>query len=272
MYKFIVSDLDGTLLNNERVLSTKTKETLDNMQRLNKSLIIATGRSFPLIPKEFFDIGCLKYIIGFNGAVIYDNYQKKTIYECSIKKETSLEILRCTNDLNLSIQLLFKDFLVFKDTSLNRKFCELFMDSFALKNKEFSTDLIKTVLEHEDNVFKFDIFGSEKDIEETYKRLSSNKDIHVVLCDPINIEITSKDVSKGKSLELIKKQSGLEKTDFLCFGDSGNDLSMKTEGFSFVAVNNAELIVKDNADYIIGNNYDNAVAKEIDKLIENNRL
>lgn len=272
MYKFIVSDLDGTLLNKDRALSFETKKTLDEMHKLNKSLIIATGRSYPLIPKEFFDIECLKYVICFNGAVIYDKYDKKTIYECSIKKEISLEILKITDDLNLSIQLLFKDILIFKDTPLNRKYCGLFMDSFALKDKEFSTDLIKTILEREDNVFKFDIFGSEKDIEEAYKRLSSNKNIHVVLCDPINIEITSKGVSKGKSIELLMNHLGLDKSDFLCFGDSGNDLSMKSEGFSFVAVNNAEMIVKENADYIIGNNYDDAVAKEINKLIANNRL
>ena len=272
MYKFIVSDLDGTLLNKDRDLSSRTKKTLDNMYKLNKSLIIATGRSFPLIPNKFFDIDCLKYIIGFNGAVIYDNYYKKTIYECLIKKEVCVEILKTIDDLNLSIQLLFKDVLIFKDTPLNRKYCKLFMDSFALKSKEFSTNLTKTILEHDDNVFKFDIFGSEKDIEEAYKRLSSNNDIHVVLCDPINIEITSKNVSKGKSIELVMNRLGLEKSDFLCFGDSGNDLSMKYEGFSFVAVSNAEAIVKENADYVIGSNYDDAVAKEIDKLIENKRL
>lgn len=53
MYKFIVSDLDGTLLNSDRALSSKTKNTLSYMHKLNKSLIIATGRSYPLIPNEF---------------------------------------------------------------------------------------------------------------------------------------------------------------------------------------------------------------------------
>ena len=89
MYKFIVSDLDGTLLNSDRALSSKTKNTLSYMHKLNKSLIIATGRSYPLIPNEFFDIECLKYVICFNGAAIYDNCLKKTIYECSIKKNQS---------------------------------------------------------------------------------------------------------------------------------------------------------------------------------------
>ncbi len=272
MYKYVVSDLDSTLLDKDRCLSSKTKETLNRMYKLDKQLIIATGRSFPLIPSEFFDIECLKYVIAFNGAVIYDNNRKKIIYENPIKNEISLEILKTTNDLNLSVQLLFKDILVFKETPLNRKFCDLFMNAFALKDKKFSSDLEKTILESGENVYKFDIFGDENSIKEAYQRLSTNKLINIVICDPTNIEITSDGVSKGKSIDKLAKSLNLKKSDFICFGDSGNDLSMKFEGFSFVAVKNAELEVKENADYIIDNNYDDGVAKEIDKLIESGCL
>ena len=269
MYKFIVCDLDGNLLNNKRSLGFETVETLDKMFRLNKSLIIATGRSYSLIPDELFEIKCLKYLIGCNGAVIYDKIQNKTIYEHSIEKEISLKIIESTNDLELSIQLLFIDEIIANDTEINNKMLDVFVKSYGLKTKKISNDINKTIFESNKNVLKFDIFGKEKNIKEAYMRLHLEKSIEVALCGPTNIEITRKDSTKGKTLKRLVEYLNISKEDILCFGDSGNDLSMKYEGFSFVAPNNASLYVKNKADYIIGNNFDDGVAKEINRLMKN---
>ena len=46
MIKVIASDMDGTLLNNEHVLSERTVAAIKNAQEAGIRFIIATGRSF----------------------------------------------------------------------------------------------------------------------------------------------------------------------------------------------------------------------------------
>ena len=58
---------------------------------------------------------------------------------------------------------------------------------------------------------------------------------------------------------------------FLVFRGLGNDLSMKLEDFS-LGLQKTGVVIKEIFNYAIVNNYDDAVADNIDKLIENNRL
>ena len=136
MYKYVVCDLDWTLLNDKQRLGLRTLETLDLMYQLNKSLIIATERSYFLIPNELFEIKCLKYLIGCNGAVTYDKLHNRTIYENFLGKELSLKIVEATSDLELSIQLFFLDEIIANNTKINNEMLDIFVESYGLKIKK----------------------------------------------------------------------------------------------------------------------------------------
>lgn len=112
-------------------------------------------------------------------------------------------------------------------------------------------------------------FGEEKISKKAYKKLHLDNSFEVTLCDLTNIEITKKDSTKGKALKRLIKYLNINREDVLCFGGSGNDLSMKFEGFSYMALNNASMDVKNKVDYIIESNFDDGVTKEIDRLIKN---
>ena len=127
---------------------------------------------------------------------------------------------------------------------------------------------MKTIIESNKNVLKL-IFWRRKNIKKAYKRLHLDNSFEVTLCDLTNIEITKKDSTKGKALKRLIKYLNINKEDVLCFGGSGNDLSMKFEGFSYMALNNASMDVKNKVDYIIESNFDDGVTKEIDRLIKN---
>ncbi len=53
----------------------------------------------------------------------------------------------------------------------------------------------------------------------------------------------------------------------MVLGDSGNDLSMFTDGFFKVAVRNAMPEILSRADYITASNNDDGVAAAIEKLV-----
>ena len=69
--KVIISDLDGTLLNNHHQFSEYTKTVFQQLHKENYLLIIATGRhhldAMPIVET----LGCPVYLVTSNGARIH---------------------------------------------------------------------------------------------------------------------------------------------------------------------------------------------------------
>ncbi len=86
------------------------------------------------------------------------------------------------------------------------------------------------------------------DIEEAKELV---KDMGVKIIDSgFAYHIVDENVSKGKALEYIAKELGIDVRDFAVIGDSENDIEMfKVAGFG-IAVANAEMRLKDIADLV----------------------
>ena len=72
-YKMIALDLDGTLTNSEKKVSPRTKETLIDIQKQGKIVVLATGRPIQGavdIAKELELDVYGGYILSFNGGII----------------------------------------------------------------------------------------------------------------------------------------------------------------------------------------------------------
>ena len=95
--KLIALDLDGTTLNNDRVISRVNREALEEAIEKGVNVVIATGRSFSALPEDVFQIRGIQYILTSNGAIITDMRTKKTIYENCIAPasvENAVDLLR----------------------------------------------------------------------------------------------------------------------------------------------------------------------------------
>ena len=70
--KLVVSDLDGTLLNDDSEVSNETVEMIKRLKENGIEFAIATGRSFNSANKIRKKIGLEIYLICNNGANIYN--------------------------------------------------------------------------------------------------------------------------------------------------------------------------------------------------------
>ena len=87
--KIIVSDLDGTLLDENSKITDYTRETIKKLNRLGVEIIIATGRGEASAIRFKNQLGIDTYIICNNGANIYDK-DENMIFEKVISKESNL--------------------------------------------------------------------------------------------------------------------------------------------------------------------------------------
>ena len=92
MYKAVVSDLDGTLLNEEHKVTDFTVEIVNKVIEKGIKFYIATGRNYIHTKSVMDDLGIKIPLITSNGARIY-NKNGKVIYENLVKKKEVESIL-----------------------------------------------------------------------------------------------------------------------------------------------------------------------------------
>jgi len=67
----IVLDLDGTLLTDQKVISPKTKLTLNKALEAGHEVMIATGRPYRSSEPYYKELGLTTPIVNFNGAFVH---------------------------------------------------------------------------------------------------------------------------------------------------------------------------------------------------------
>ncbi len=53
MIKLIVSDMDGTLLNDQKQIDTRIYDLLPKMQQQGIRFVVASGRQYPSLQRDF---------------------------------------------------------------------------------------------------------------------------------------------------------------------------------------------------------------------------
>lgn len=80
MYKIIFIDIDGTLRNDKKEITEKTKEAIQKAIEKGIYVVICSGRPTKYVEEVSKEALASNYVIGCNGGEIYDYEEKKTIY------------------------------------------------------------------------------------------------------------------------------------------------------------------------------------------------
>ena len=92
MYKVVVSDLDGTLLNSDQEVSELSKKVIRELRDRGIKFYIATGRAYPDAKRIMESIGIKIPLISANGGVINDS-DGNEIYRDDLDEESKNIIL-----------------------------------------------------------------------------------------------------------------------------------------------------------------------------------
>lgn len=234
----IVTDLDGTLLNEEGKLTDYTKKILKEVSKDN-ILIAASGRGLTGIKAALEDIySYFSYFICGNGSFIY--HKDELIYEKLLSKKDIELISKLAKELNT-------DFRV-----MNYDKCETLEggeDTLA-EAKKNNLPIIKT--NSFSRGFKMVISGQKEKIDEVMPKLkqSNMKKISYCRSDYNNIDFGVKGTSKAKALKYICDKHNYPYKDIIAFGDAGNDAEMLCFAGMGVAMKNAMPELKEHTAYI----------------------
>lgn len=270
MKKLYISDLDGTLLNNEGVLSDYTIQVINKLSSKQCYFTFATARLLDASAFFLKDLLLQIPIILLNGALVYNT--KTKIYEKVevINKNSVKNIFRCLKKNKITGFM-----YVYKNNTIYHYYDDLIdnhlNNSLLNKVKKYDREYIKVnKLENliNLNIICFTTSGKYSKLKPLCDILNIDKNLNIEFYQDVYspslyyLEISAAKATKGNALLFIKEK--YEFTNIISFGDNNNDISMFLASNECYAVNNAKKRLKKIATEIISDNNSDAVAKWLD--------
>ena len=263
--KMIVSDLDGTLLDEEKNVSRENYEAIRRALEKNIPFVPATGRSLTSTPREVINMFDVKHVVCSNGAFIKDLAQDKVIYERHIEKEIIYKVMDIAGEReDVIIDIFSGGRAVTEDKSFAK------LDTFEMPGplRKYINDsryrvrsLTEFMRECNYRVEKIHFLFKNLEIRaEFLERLKKLDDVVVTSALALNAEINSIGTSKGAALEFLCDYLNININNVIAFGDGDNDIEMLKAAGLGVAMANDDPEIKNAADLITKTNLENGIA------------
>ncbi len=264
--KILVLDIDGTLVNSKKEITSETLKYLTKIQEDGHIVALASGRPYPGMEGYAKEIGLDKfggYALSFNGGKIINCKTGETVYENTIPNKYASLIYKYAKDNGIGM-VTYQGGTVITGTDID-------------EYMEYEARLNYMVIRQVDDFCAYVDFDMVKCLltappeiaasHEEHLRELLAPDLNVFRSEPYFIEVTTKGVDKALSLDGLLKKLSIPRENSICCGDGFNDLTMVQYGGVGVAMDNAQQIVKDNADYITASCDDDGIVEVIKRFI-----
>ena len=265
-YKMIVLDVDGTLLNSDRIITNRMKVALIKVQQMGVRIVLATGRPvygvMPLAKELELDKND-GYVLSYNGGQIISVKTRSTLFEKRINTEMLPYLERKANKNNFSMLTYNEDTIYASDITNEHIIHEAELNSMCLKEVRPFSDAItfspyKCMLVSDDEQALIDLEKHWK------KRLAGELD--VFRSEKYFLEVVPPFVDKANTLSLLLEKINIKSEEVVAIGDGVCDVAMiQMAGFG-VAMGNAQDSVKACADYVTLTNDEDGVALAVENV------
>jgi len=275
--RLIALDLDGTLLNADKQLTTQNAAALEKAAAQGVEIVPATGRFYRGMPEVIRNLPYVHYVISVNGAQVYDIINRKTVCASEIPWQRAVAVMRRLDELDV-IYDCYQDGWGWMTQAFYDKAEQYAAHIHSLemiKNLRTPVPELKAYLEERAaGVQKIQIFFRDMALRaEALQTLPEEfPDLVVTTSIVNNIEINSREATKGVALRKLAAYLDIPTAQTMAFGDDTNDITMLQEAGIGVAMGNAYGEVKRNADYITLDCNDNGVAAAINHFLWENNL
>jgi Cof subfamily protein (haloacid dehalogenase superfamily) len=260
MIKLVVTDVDGTLLDNNADISELNLKALLTCKEMEIGIVLATGKSIfsirPIIQK--FDLKLPQ--ITLNGAVIVDK-DLKVINSIKISPEYYFGIVKEIREHGYNPLAALTDGRIFFDRyHPNMKAFDRIKENIT-KIDSIETDFISQ------NCVSVSVAIKEEDPLDLHLRNKFSCKLQLVRSGEYFFDILNLDATKGNALHFVAEMLKIDKKEIAVFGDSYNDLSMFSQAGLRIATRNSYQKVLEAADFITDENYNSGFGKAVYKYI-----
>jgi Cof subfamily protein (haloacid dehalogenase superfamily) len=261
----IAVDLDGTLLTDKKIISSRTKNALQNAIKAGHHVVIATGRPYRASTMYYQELGLTTPIVNFNGAFVHHPTSPSWgTYHSPFDVKVAKEIVESSESFtvrNILAEVMDDVYLHYHDEDL--------MDLFSVGSPKIQTGNLKEILQHDPTSIL--IQADEDKVDDIRKHLS---DLHAEVIDhrrwgaPFHvIEIVKSGLNKAVGLKRISDHFGVPADRIIAFGDEDNDLEMIEYAGHGVAMGNAIPQLQSISNFVTKTNEEDGIAHYIEDVL-----
>ena len=256
------TDLDGTLLRNDKTVSKENLEAIEYFKREGGYFTFVTGR-MPFYVNAIYK--AIKPNVPFgcnNGGGIYDKVNEEYIWTSTMPDgvfDLIDSVGEALPEVGIQVNTFYKTYFCRNNDTM-----QYFRDVTGLPNLTCEYRDIREPLAKI-------IFGSEKNDEilEIEKVLRSHKradDFDFIRSERALFEILPRGINKGVVIKKLSEHLGIDKKRTIAIGDYNNDVAMLREAGVGIAVANACPEALAVADLVTVSNEEHAIAKVISDI------
>ncbi len=264
MIRCIAIDLDDTLLRSDLTISSEDKRAIDRAIQKGVKVLLASGRMVQSIRPYVFELGLDLPVIAYNGAIIQEVISGKILYHRPVPVEEARMMVPIFRQTGIHLNVYIND--------------ELYMDELTYWGQKYVANAGVTPRAIGDvNRFinepchKLLAAGEVEQIDRIQARLIKEFEgrLQFIKSKPNYLEILAPEVSKGRALQKLATNWGLDRNEVMAIGDAPNDISMLTWAGVGVAIGNAASIIKEKAVLVVDDHDHNGVAEALESLVFN---
>lgn len=262
--KLIAMDLDGTLLNSDKIISERTLKALTAAKKRGIYITIATGRMFASAAYFGELIGANAGIICCNGGVVKKIGAQEPEFYRTLDSETVAKAITLCHNNDWFINWYIGD-----EVLVERYIEDYFYAYRTTKNIKFKIVGDK-FLDYTQNVYQCvvrDLNGNVGKISTAVEKECGKDKILAQQNTGFSADLTPPIVNKALGLSYLAKSLGLTPDEVMACGDADNDLAMlKYAGTAVVPANGLDS-AKKLATYHAESNDNDGIAKAIEELV-----
>ncbi|MBI6117097.1 Cof-type HAD-IIB family hydrolase [Salegentibacter maritimus] len=259
MIKLIITDMDGTLLNDQHEIHPDFWEIEELLHKKGVMFSVASGRQFYNLESKFDRIKDRMLFFAENGTHVV--YKGKDLYVNSLEKSAALDFIRKGRELPETYLVL---------CGKKSAYIETKDDSFYNEINKFykKIEKVEDLTEVDDTILKVTLCNFNGVEEHTYPHFKEHENEYkVAIAAQVFIDITSLTANKGNAISGIQKDLNISPEETLVFGDYLNDLEMMQNAKYSYAMKNAHPEIINASKYITTySNNENGVLKTIEEL------
>ncbi|MCR5404628.1 MAG: Cof-type HAD-IIB family hydrolase [Butyrivibrio sp.] len=248
--KIFFFDLDGTLLNSEKRITSKTMEALRTFTDAGNYFCINTGRQMDSARAVYDGLSLSfkgSFLCGSNGTEIYSVDEDKYVYRTGVPLELVPKIMDLADSMDVHCHTYNADHIVTRhDNECIKYYRRVIKTPYIVTG-----DVLKYVTEPPSKMISIELHDHEKQerFREALQELVGDK-ITLLYSNPYYLEIFPSEAGKGSAVKRLADILGVDLKDTYAAGDEQNDVSMIEAAGCGIAMANATDFVKSRADVV----------------------
>ena len=266
-YKLIAMDLDGTLNNDQKIITPRTREALMAAQRQGIRLALASARPSPGLYKER-DILRLQdfdgILMSYNGGRIQSAADGSVLFETAMDLEQTRQTLRFLE--SLPVTPILDDGVRFYVTDPKG-----FKVEYECQNNRMECEKVENLADFLNfSPVKILMSVDPAALRDIQRQIAGflPEDLKVVQTAAFYLEVIPKSINKGQGLRDVCRTLGIDISQTIAFGDAENDIPMLRAAGVGVAMANASQETKEAADMVTLSNNDDGIAAALESLLK----